>query len=225
MPSAPVDDCVALPLLEERARDRQPVRHQHINQFSPFPVPCSPSKYAYDFFLPWLKNTDVRIDIARNAQHRLTVAQTGQPLHLFSESLLLCLRPTRLGSEDAGDMYTICWRIIIHTAMILPCHLSTRTISLLISTFTMLPTPLLLPSRATSFIPQPSSVPCLLSTSSHVGLHTLLPSSVSSSFPLLPTPFPPSSPRSDVPSGLRIRVVGGWTFSLVLVHVSPLSGF
>ena len=38
------------------------------------------------------------IEIARNAQHRLTVAQTGQPLHLFSESLLLCLRPTRLGT-------------------------------------------------------------------------------------------------------------------------------
>ena len=36
------------------------------------------------FFVPWLNHTDVRIEIARNAQHRLTVAQTGQPLHLFS---------------------------------------------------------------------------------------------------------------------------------------------
>ena len=52
-----------------------------------------------------MSRADECIEIARNAQHRLTVAQTGQPLHLFSESLLLCLRPTRLGSIDADDTY------------------------------------------------------------------------------------------------------------------------
>ena len=108
MPSAPVGDFVALLLLEERARDRQPVPPQHLHQLSPFPVPCSPSKSSYALFGPWLNHTDVHIEIARNAQHRLTIAQTGQPLHLFSESLLLYRRTTCLGSVDADDTYHIC---------------------------------------------------------------------------------------------------------------------
>ena len=54
--------------------------------------------------------------------------------------------------------HTICWRIIIHTAMILPCHLSTRTTSLLISSFTMIPTPLLLPSPPACSILYPSAI-------------------------------------------------------------------
>ena len=53
-----------------------------------------------------------------------------------------------------------CWRIIINTAMIRPCHFSTRTTSLLISTVAMIPTPLLLPSPpACSTDAFPSSIP------------------------------------------------------------------
>ena len=92
-------------LLEERDRYRQPVPPKHFHQFSPFPVPCSPFKSFYACFVPWLNHTDVRIEIARNAQQRLIIAQRGQPIHLFTESLLLCLRPTCLGSVDAYDAY------------------------------------------------------------------------------------------------------------------------
>ena len=54
-------------------------------------------------------------------------------------------------------------------------------------------------------LPCPVSFPLRL-------LHTHS-TSVSSSCPLLSTPFHPSSPRSDFPPGLRIRVVAGWTLS------------
>ena len=94
--------------LEERARDRRPVPHQHLNQFSPFPAPCYPPTSSNYFSVPGSTTPgDVCIEIARNTQHRLSVAQTGQPLHLFSESLLFCLRPTRLGSVDADDTYLL----------------------------------------------------------------------------------------------------------------------
>ena len=106
MPSAPVCDFMALLLLDERARDRQPVP-QHLHQFSSFPIPCSSSKLSYAFFVPWLNHTGVRIEIARNAQDHLTVGQTGQPLHLFSKSLLLYLCPTCLLSVDADDTYQL----------------------------------------------------------------------------------------------------------------------
>ena len=123
---------------------------------------------------------------------------------------------------------TICWRVIIHTEMILTCHLSTRrpsTTSLLISTFTIIPTSLSIPSPHACSILCPSAIFYALSPLHSVSCTQcrLLPSSAPSSFPLLPTPFPLSSPRADFPTGLRIMVaIGGWTPAPVLVHFSPL---
>ena len=79
---------------------------------------------------------------------------------------------------------------------------------LLIFTFKMIPTPLPLPSPPACiiFYPSPSSVACLLSTSSTV--HTLFPSSVSSSFPLLPTHFPLLSPQCRIAASKGNQVLG-----------------
>ena len=128
------------------------------------------------------------------------------------KSLLFFLRPTRVGSVDVDDAYHL---LVAHHSygndpplsylysyhhLLADLHIHYDTSTTSVSSSILYPSAIFRALCPLHFV----------SCTHYFPLPFLRHS-------LLPTPFPPSSPRSGFPSGFRKRVVSGWTPSPVLV--------